>query len=122
MILKNIFLIKIFSSFYSLEGGSFEIRKIFFFFFPHEEEKENIFFLLFSGGGGVLILKNIFLIKIFSSFYSLEGGGHLRFVKYSSSSFLQKKKKKIFSSYYSLEGGSFDIEKIFFFFFFPPEE
>merc|ERR1711947_62685 len=43
------------------------------------------------------------------------GGGFLRFIKFSSSSFLWKKnkKKRNFSSYYSLEGGDFwDLSKI----------
>ena len=49
-------------------------------------------------------------MKYFSSYYSLEGGGLLSFVKYSSSSFHLKKKKVFFSFYYSLEGvGLFSV-------------
>ena len=100
-----------------------------------KEKKEKNFLTIFLLGGLCLLRfikyssSSSFLRKkkkkyFFSFYYSLEGGGLLRLIKYSFSSFLRKKKKKDFFSFYcSLEGGgSFEINQIFFFFFFPPEE
>ena len=97
---------KIFSPYYSLEGGGvfWDSSNILFLFLPSRsriKRKENFFLLLFSGGGWVFWdLSNILLLSF----------GR------------RKKRKEFFSSYYSSRGGSFEIHQIFFFFFFPPEE